>query len=97
MVKSSIDGHGIILRSVWDVVDELISGQLQHVLPTYWQDADIWAVYPSRLKSSSKLQTCILFIQHELSNRLQAIQNLTRGELITPAENIPPRAEKVFL
>lgn len=93
----AIDGQGIILRSVWDVADELISGQLQHILPDYWQDADIWAVYPSRLKSSSKLQTCILFIQHELSNRLQHIQNLTRGTLIAPAENIPPRAEKVFL
>ena len=93
----AIDGQGILLRSVWDVADELISGQLQHILPDYWQDADIWAVYPSRLKSSSKLQTCILFIQHELSNRLQHIQNLTRGKLIAPAENIPPRAEKVFL
>ena len=51
-----IEGHGIIFRSIWDVADELITGQLQHILPEYWQDADVWAVYPSRLKSSSKLQ-----------------------------------------
>ena len=93
----AIDGHGIILRSVWDVVEELISGQLQHVLPAYWQDADIWAVYPSRLKTSSKLQTCILFIQHELSNRLLPIQSLKRGEVIAAAEHRPPPTEKVFL
>ena len=93
----AIDGHGIILRSVWDVVEELISGQLQHVLPAYWQDAAIWAVYPSRLKTSSKLQTCILFIQHELSNRLLPIQSLKRGEVIAAAEHRPPPTEKVFL
>jgi LysR family transcriptional activator of dmlA len=93
----AIDGQGIILRSVWDVADELLSGQLQHILPEYWQDADIWAVYPSRLKTSSKLQTCILFIQHELSNRLHLTQKLNRGELITPVDNITTYTEKVFL
>jgi len=92
----AIDGQGIILRSIWDVADELLSGQLQHILPGYWQDADIWAVYPSRLKSSSKLQTCILFIQQELIGRLAHIQNLPRGELIRPIENSPSK-EKVFL
>jgi len=91
------EGHGIILRSIWDVADELISGQLQHILPQYWQDADVWAVYPSRLKSSSKLQTCILFIQNELINRLQHIQNLSRGQLIQPIEPITQQTEKVFL
>lgn len=94
--RLAIDGQGIILRSIWDVADELISGELQHILPDYWQDADIWAVYPSRLKSSSKLQTCILFIQQELSNRLSHIQNLTRGKLIQPIQNIQ-HIEKVFL
>ncbi|CAM9334376.1 LysR family transcriptional regulator [Acinetobacter bereziniae] len=93
----AVEGHGIILRSIWDVADELISGQLQHILPEYWQDADVWAVYPSRLKSSSKLQTCILFIQNELLNRLQHIQNLSRGQLIQPVESVQHSAEKVFL
>lgn len=79
------------------MADELISGQLQHILPQYWQDADVWAVYPSRLKSSSKLQTCILFIQNELINRLQHIQNLSRGQLIQPIEPITQQTEKVFL
>ena len=93
----AIEGHGIILRSIWDVADELITGQLQHILPEYWQDADVWAVYPSRLKSSSKLQTCILFIQNELLNRLQHVQNLSRGQLISPAVKREPPPEKVFL
>ena len=77
--------------------DEDLVTHVRHILPEYWQDADIWAVYPSRLKTSSKLQTCILFIQHELSNRLHLIQNLNRGELISPIDNIHPLTEKVFL
>ncbi len=53
-------------------------------------------VYPSRLKSSSKLQTCILFIQNELLNRLQHVQNLSRGQLISPAVKREPPPEKVL-
>lgn len=93
----AVEGHGIILRSIWDVADELISGQLQHILPEYWQDADVWAVYPSRLKSSSKLQTCILFIQNELLHRLQHVQNLSRGQQVQAVELTQPNTEKVFL
>ncbi|MEX7477822.1 LysR family transcriptional regulator, partial [Acinetobacter baumannii] len=46
---------------------------------------------------SSKLQTCILFIQNELLNRLQHVQNLSRGQLISPTVKREPPPEKVFL
>ncbi|MDI9705429.1 LysR family transcriptional regulator, partial [Acinetobacter baumannii] len=68
-----------------------------HIWPEYWQVADVWAVYPSRLKSSSKLQTCILFIQNELLNRRQHVQNLSSRQLISPAVNREPPPEKGFL
>lgn len=93
-----IDHQGIMLCSVWDVMEELQNGKLQHILTNYWQDADIWAVYPSRLKSSSKLKTCILFIQAELLNQLQYLNMLTPGKPILPKThdiNQPP--DKVFL
>ena len=80
--KLAIDGQGIILCSVWDVIDEIRNNQLEHILTAYWQDADIWAVYPSRLKSSSKLKTCIFFIQAELSNRLGILGSLRKGQKI---------------
>ena len=83
----AIDGQGVMLCSVWDVIEEIKTGKLQHVLTSYWQDADIWAVYPSRLKSSSKLKICILFIQTELLNRLQNLNNLIRGKPITAEKN----------
>ncbi|WOE31722.1 MULTISPECIES: LysR substrate-binding domain-containing protein [unclassified Acinetobacter] len=93
-----IDDQGIMLCSVWDVMEELLDGKLQHILTSYWQDADIWAVYPSRLRSSSKLKTCILFIQAQLLSRLQYLNSLTRGKPILAKTDQPIIApEKVFL
>ncbi len=94
----ALEGQGIMLCSVWDVIEELHTGKLQHIMTSYWQDADIWAVYPSRLRSSSKLKTCILFIQTELLNRLQHINRLTPGRPIVAKFDLPPPLkEKVFL
>lgn len=93
-----MDDQGIMLCSVWDVMEELQDGRLQHILTSYWQDADIWAVYPSRLRSSSKLKTCILFIQTQLLNRLQYLNTLIRGKpILVKPEKITLPPEKVFL
>lgn len=59
----AIDGHGIILRSTWDVGPSLKSGSLVRVLPQYEQEADVWAVYPSRLSSSAKVRVCVQFLE----------------------------------
>ncbi|MDF0607034.1 LysR substrate-binding domain-containing protein [Neisseriaceae bacterium TC5R-5] len=59
----ALDGHGIMLRSLWDVGQALHSGQLRQVLPDYRQEADIWAVYPARLSSSAKLRVCVEFFE----------------------------------
>ena len=45
----ALEGHGIILRSMWDVGPSLASGELVRILPEYEQPADVWAIYPSRL------------------------------------------------
>lgn len=39
----AVDGHGIILRSSWDVGSGIADGMLVHVLPEYFQQADVWA------------------------------------------------------
>lgn len=59
----AIDGHGIILRSTWDIHRELETGVLVPVLPQYFQQADVWAVYPSRLSVSAKLRVCVEFLE----------------------------------
>ena len=62
-VRWAIDGRGIVLRSIWDVGPLLRSGQLVELLPGHVQEANIWAVYPSRLSSSAKVRVCVEFLQ----------------------------------
>ncbi|MDB5763864.1 MAG: LysR family transcriptional regulator [Herminiimonas sp.] len=63
----ALDGHGIILRSIWDVGPGLASGDLVRVLPQYQQEADVWAVYPSRLSSSAKVRVGVQFLEEWLN------------------------------
>ncbi len=62
----AVDGHGIILRSIWDVADSLKRGRLVRVLPQYYQEADLCAVYPLQLKNSAKVRECVRFLQKHL-------------------------------
>ncbi|HEV6968218.1 LysR family transcriptional regulator [Roseateles sp.] len=59
----ALDGHGIILRSTWDVQDDLAAGRLVQLLPAYHQPADVWAVCPSRLSASARVRVCVEFLQ----------------------------------
>lgn len=58
-----VEGHGIFLRSTWDVGDDLRSGRLLRLLPDYYQDADVAAIYPQRLEGSSRLRVCVQFLK----------------------------------
>lgn len=63
----AIDGHGIMLRSTWDICREIAADILVPVLPEYFQPADIWAVYPSRLSVSAKVRVCVEFLEQWLA------------------------------
>lgn len=56
-------GHGILLRSTWEIAPLLRSGQLIEVLP-HWQfsPADVYAVYPQRAHAPAKLRVFIDFL-----------------------------------
>ena len=64
----ALAGHGVMLRSMWDVGPDLKAGRLVQVLPDYRQDADIWAVYPSRLSGSARLRACVEFFMRHLGD-----------------------------
>src|SRR5690554_2785033 len=64
----AIEGHGILLRSIWDVQASMDSGRLLRVLPDHAQEANVWAVYTSRLSSSAKVRVCVQFLEHWLKN-----------------------------
>ena len=59
----ALDGHGILLRAEWDVRKYLQSGQLVQVLQDYSSpDADIYAVYAERHRTSVRMQALIDFV-----------------------------------
>ncbi|QAA94586.1 LysR substrate-binding domain-containing protein [Pollutimonas thiosulfatoxidans] len=64
----AIEGHGILLRSIWDVQASMDSGRLLRVLPDHAQEANVWAVYTSRLSSSAKVRVCVQFLEQWLKN-----------------------------
>ena len=64
----ALAGQGVMLRSMWDVKPDLEAGRLVQVLPDYRQDADIWAVYPSRLSGSARLRACVEFFMRHLGD-----------------------------
>ena len=62
-VQWAVDGRGIVLRSLWDVGAQLQAGRLVQVLPQWQQEANVWAVYPTRLERSAKVRVCVEFLQ----------------------------------
>jgi LysR family transcriptional activator of dmlA len=71
-VQWAVDGRGLILRSRWDVAGLLASGALVQVLPDVVQEANVWAVHPSRLASSAKVRVCVEFLQAYFAEHLPA-------------------------
>ncbi len=62
----ALEGHGIMLRSYWDVAESLDRGDLVHVLRDYWQPADVWAVTKIRSENSAKTRLCIRHLRMRL-------------------------------
>ncbi|EFE96159.1 D-malate degradation protein R [Serratia odorifera] len=58
-----LDGQGVALRSYWDVQENIASGKLVHILSDYYQSANIWAVYVSRLATSAKVRVTVEFLR----------------------------------
>lgn len=62
-VDWALAGHGIVLRSEWDVAGYLRSGELVRLLePWVGSAADIHAVYPPRHHLSAKVRTFLDFL-----------------------------------
>ena len=64
----AVDGHGILMRSYWDIAPLLHSGQLQRVLPQWsLPPADVYLVYPSRSDLSAKMRALSDFLAQTFS------------------------------
>jgi LysR family transcriptional activator of dmlA len=59
----AIDGHGILLRSEWDLAKYLKSGRLRVVLPQFVQPtADLFVYYPNKRNQSARARAFIDFL-----------------------------------
>jgi DNA-binding transcriptional LysR family regulator len=62
----ALEGHGILVRSEWDVAKYLQSGRLRIVLPDYnLEPADLFVFYPSRRNMPAKVRAFIDFLAEE--------------------------------
>lgn len=64
----ALDGHGIVVRSEWELRKHLLAGQLREVLPGYsLPPADIYAVYPLRHRLSPTVRLFVDFLAERLA------------------------------
>ena len=69
-----LNGHGIMLRSEWDVASHVRAGRLVVVLPRYYMRADVMAVYPERLNLSAKVRLFIELLRERIRERTPDLQ-----------------------
>ena len=59
----ALDGHGILMRSIWEAAPMLRSGKLRLVLPEWsLPSAEVYAVFPSRSHLSAKTRALVDFL-----------------------------------
>ncbi len=59
----ALDGHGILMRSEWDLASHVRGGRLEVLLASYaLPPADIFAVYPERHHLSAKVRVFVDFL-----------------------------------
>lgn len=69
-VKWALDGHGILMRSEWDIDRYLANGRLLQVLPQYsTPEADIHAVYPQRHRVAARVRAFVDFVALSFSQQ----------------------------
>ena len=71
ITRLALDGHGVMLRSWWDVHRHLQNGELIALLPE-WQgvDADFYAVYEQRRHVPTRLHAFITYLEEVLPGRV---------------------------
>src|SRR6478736_2210420 len=66
-LRWALDGHGVLVRSEWDVQSYLDAGTLKRMLADWsLPPSDIYAIYPERLNLSAKVRVFIDFLDHYL-------------------------------
>ncbi|CAJ7944199.1 LysR family transcriptional regulator [Burkholderia pseudomallei] len=88
----ALDGHGILIRSEWDLAKYLESGRLRRVLPEYaLPSADLFACYPVRRNPSARARAPIDFLVARLGASAPAPARTPKGGRRAGSRDVPPR------
>jgi LysR family transcriptional activator of dmlA len=75
----AIDGHGILVRSEWDLAKYLESGRLRIVLPKFVQpSADLFVYYPNKRNQSARARAFIDFLTEHFESEAAVIDSESR-------------------
>lgn len=73
-VQWAVDGHGVVLRSIWDVHTHIREGRLRQILPDHTQSANVWAVYPAELRNTHKIEAVVSAFRVALQQRASGFE-----------------------
>ncbi|MDN3521616.1 LysR family transcriptional regulator [Halomonas ramblicola] len=75
VLRLALDGHGIVLRSWWDVHEHLARGELVALLPE-WQGiaADFHAVYLQRRHVPARIRAFVDYLEQEMAGRVPPLE-----------------------
>jgi DNA-binding transcriptional LysR family regulator len=66
----ALEGAGLVLKSIWDVEEDIRVGRLEVVLPALrLPAAPIHAVYPHRRHTAAKVRLCVDFLAKKLTEQ----------------------------
>lgn len=92
----AIAGHGLILRSWWDVADAVARGKLVTVLDGYrTPEANVYAVYPVPRNLPAKVRLLVDFLGQFLAARAQGPRTGWLGGRAEAANPDAPRAPRL--
>jgi DNA-binding transcriptional LysR family regulator len=63
----ALDGVGLVMKSIWDVGDDVQAGRLELVLPEFkLPAAPIHAIYPHSKLAAAKVRLCVAFLRERV-------------------------------
>jgi LysR family transcriptional regulator, transcriptional activator for dmlA len=68
VVGWALDGHGILLRSAWDIAPLIHAKRLTRILPTYAAPAHVYALHVNRRFLPPRVESLIDFLSTRLAN-----------------------------
>ncbi|WP_186145106.1 LysR family transcriptional regulator [Burkholderia gladioli] len=95
VLRWALDGHGILIRSEWDLAKYLQSGRLRLVLPeVVLPSADLYVYYPGQRKQSARSRAFIDFLVTHFQAPFIPVNVAQAAALATPAPARSARRRK---